>query len=136
MNVRLLLPLLGITLAWAFGQNRLYGPITTHLRAGDVAPDFTFTKVLNAPGSIPWNTSNLSGHLTILVSYPDTSHNLQSVTLWNALVEQFADKPVQFVWITGEEESTLLPWLNQHPVKGWVFHDPSGHSSQSYGLAL
>jgi uncharacterized protein (TIGR03435 family) len=137
MNVRLLLlPLLGITLAWAFGQNGLYGPSTTHLRAGDVAPDFTFTKVLNAPGSAPWSASNLSERLTVLVFYPDTSHNPESVNLWNALVGQFAAKPVQFVWISGEEESALLPWLHEHPVKGWVFYDPRGETERAYGLEL
>jgi len=114
----------------------LYGPVTTHLKAGDVAPDVTFTKVLNASDSAPWNASNLSGHLTVLVFYPDTSHNLQAVTLWNALIDQFAGKPVQFVWITGEEELTLLPWLSRHPVKGWVFHDPVGETGKAYGLEL
>jgi uncharacterized protein (TIGR03435 family) len=130
---RLLLPLLVMVLTGDFG---MYGPVTAHLKAGDFAPDVTFSKVLNAPGPAPWSAPNLPGQLTILSFFPDTSHNLQAATEWNGLVEQFADKPVQFIWITGEEESTLLPWLSRHPVRGWVLHDPQGQSGQAYGLEL
>ncbi len=49
-------------------------------------------------------------------------------------MDQFADKLVQFVWITGEAESSLGPWLQKHPVNGWVFHDPLGATGGSYGL--
>jgi hypothetical protein len=42
--------------------------------------------------------------MTVLAFFPDTSHNIQSVTRWNALVAEFADKPIQFVWITGEKD--------------------------------
>jgi hypothetical protein len=49
--------------------------------------------------------------------------------------DQFA-KWVQFVWINGEKESTLLPWLSQHPVQEWVFHDPDGETGKAYGLEL
>jgi uncharacterized protein (TIGR03435 family) len=135
MSIRLLLFFLSMVPIVVFGQMGTYGPITNHLKAGDIAPDIAFAKVLNAPGPDPW-TSNLTGHLTALVFYPDTSHNLESVTQWNAVIDQFAGKPVQFIWITGETESTLLPWLSQHPVKGWVFHDPSGETGKAYGLEL
>jgi uncharacterized protein (TIGR03435 family) len=92
--------------------------------------------VLNAPVAGSWSQSNLSGQLTVLAFYPDTSHNLESVTAWNELVEKFADQPVQFVWITGEKESILLPWLDQHPISGWVFHDPKGQTGNAYGMEL
>ena len=130
---RLLLPLLVMVFTGEFG---MYGPVTVHLKAGDFAPDVTFSKILNAPGPAPWSKPNLSGKLTVLSFFPDTSHNLQPVAQWNQVVEEFADKPVQFLWITGEEQSTLLPWLGQHPVKGWVLYDPQGQSGQAYGLEL
>jgi len=120
----------------AFSQPGLYGPITTHLKAGDRAPDIVFTNLLSAPVSASWSQSNLAGQLTVLAFYPDTSHNLQSVTLWNAVVDKFAGKPVQFVWITGERETTLLPWLTQHPIKGWVFHDPKGQTGNAYSMEM
>jgi uncharacterized protein (TIGR03435 family) len=131
-------PLLLLTLmaSTTLGQTGFYGPITAHPKAGDPAPDITFATMLNAPGAASWSQSNLFGKITVLAFFPNTSQNLQPVTLWNALVEKFSAKPVQFLWITGEKETTLLPWLLQHPVKGWVFYDPSGKTGQAYGLEL
>jgi uncharacterized protein (TIGR03435 family) len=117
-----------------FEPTGIFGSVTAHLKAGDLAPDLVFTKILNASSAAPWRSANLSGQMTVLAFFPDTSHNLQSVSRWNALVDQFADKPVQFVWIIGEKESSLLPWLQKHPIKGWVFHDPLGATGRSYGL--
>jgi hypothetical protein len=54
--------------------------------------------------------------------------------MWNALVDQFADRPVQFVWITAEYQPPLGPWLREHPLKGWVFLDPLGATAMSYGV--
>lgn len=136
MLVRGLLPLLAFGVISAFGQSGLYGPVTAHLKAGDTAPDITFTDMLNAPVAASWSQSNLSGQLTLLVFFPDTSDNLQIVNQWNSLVDKFAGKPVQFVWVTGERSSTLLPWLSQHAVKGWVFHDPQGETGKAYGLEM
>jgi uncharacterized protein (TIGR03435 family) len=120
----------------AFAQVGFYGPVTTHLKAGDRAPDITFTKVLNAPVAGSWSQSNLSGQLTVMAFMPDTSHNLESVTAWNEVVEKFADQPVQFAWITGEDESTLLPWLEEHPISGWVLRDPKGQTGNTYGMEI
>ena len=119
-----------------FAQTGLYGPITTHLKAGDPAPDITFTRLISAPVSSSWSQSNLTGQLTVLVFYPDTSDNPDSVTQWNALVEKFTGKPVQFLWVTGEKDATLLPFLSQNPIKGWVFNDLAGKTGNAYGLEV
>jgi uncharacterized protein (TIGR03435 family) len=131
--LRSLLPLLALAIP-AFGQIGLYGPITTHLKAGDPAPDITFTSLLSAPVSGSWSQTNLTGQLTVVVFYLLTSRNPQPVAMWNDVVEKFSGKPVQFIFITGEKESTLKPWLNDHPIKGWVFHDPDGKTGKAYGL--
>jgi uncharacterized protein (TIGR03435 family) len=136
MRVWRLLAFLVVAVGGVFGQAGFYGPVTVHLKAGDTAPDISFARMLNAPGAASWSQTNLTGKVTVLVFYPDTSHNPQVVTAWNALVEKFAGKPVQFVWVTGEKEDTLLPWLQQHPVKGWVFYDPEGKTGAAYGLEL
>ena len=129
-----LLAVLAVAVSPGLGQVGLYGPVRVHLKAGDVAPDISFTRMLSGPGAASWSQTNLTGQMTVVVFYPDTSHNLESVTRWNAVVEKFAGKPVQFVWVTGEEEDRLLPWLNEHPVKGWVFFDPEGKTGKAYGL--
>jgi uncharacterized protein (TIGR03435 family) len=134
MIARFFLALFVFAVPSAFGQISMYGPITTHLKAGDVAPDIVFTKVPTAPDGVQWSAADLTGRLSILVFSPRPSQNPQIVTEWNRLVDEFADKPVQFLFVSGERESTLLPWLNQHPIKGWVFHDPDGKTGNAYGL--
>ncbi|MGA2889227.1 MAG: TIGR03435 family protein [Terracidiphilus sp.] len=136
MFAQSLLPLLVLVAPFAFGQIGFYGPVTAHPHAGDLAPDLTFDKVLNSPGHASWSQSNLSGQLTVLVFFPNTSQNPEPVTLWNAIVNKFAGKPVQFVWITGEREATLQPFLEQHPIKGWVLDDPEGKTDNAYGMEM
>jgi hypothetical protein len=136
MVAQTLLPLLALAIPGACGQSGLYGPVTARPHAGDLAPDLTFTKTLNHPANDAWSPYNLGGQLIVLVFFPDTTHNLQSVNLWNAVVDKFGSKRVEFVWITGERESTLLPWLLQHPIKGWVLLDRAGKTGNAYGMEL
>ena len=56
--------------------------------------------------------------------------------LWNGLVDRFAARPIQLVLITQEKEPTLLPWLAQHPVNGWLLYDPTGSTGRAYGLEM
>ena len=134
MRVWWLLAFWAVAVSPGLGQVGLYGPVSVHLKAGDVAPDISFAKMLGAPGAASWSQTNLTGQVTVVVFYPDISDNPEPVKRWNAVVDKFAGKPVQFVWVTGEEDSKLLPWLNQHPVKGWVFDDPEGKTGKAYGL--
>lgn len=122
--------------ACMFGQSGVYGPVAAHLAAGDFAPDLVYTQILSAGGDGSWTSANLSGRLTVLAFFPDTSHNPQAIGEWNALVDRFREKPVQFVWITSEYQPPLGPWLAEHPVKGWVFLDPLGGTGQAYGLEM
>jgi hypothetical protein len=46
MIARFLLPLLSFAVL-GFGQIGVYGPVATHLKAGDFAPDITFVETLN-----------------------------------------------------------------------------------------
>src|SRR5450631_903919 len=132
MVAQTLIPFLTLAIPCAFGQFGLYGPVTARPHGGDLAPDLTFTKTLSHPANDSWSPYNLGGQLTVLVFFPDTTHNLQSVNLWNAVVDKFVGKPVEFVWIIGERESNLLPWLQQHPTKGWVLLDREGKTGNAY----
>jgi uncharacterized protein (TIGR03435 family) len=137
MILRLLGLFLTIALAGAFAQFEfpgLFGKITSRPKAGDPAPEISFTKVLHSAASSPWTPASLNGQVTVLMFLPYISGNPEIVTQWNALVEQFADKRVQFAWITGEKESTLSPFLKEHSIKGWLFHDPDGATGRAYGL--
>ena len=136
MIARSLLLVIALAVPSGSAQMGVYGTVAAHVKAGDRAPDVAFTKVLSAPVAGSWSQTNLSGQLTVLAFMPDTSHNLQIVTLWNDLVEKFSDQAIQFLWITGESESTLLPWLGEHPISGWVLLDSTGRTGNAYGMEI
>ena len=131
------LPLaLAFMMPMSSGQLGFYGAATGHPKSGDAAPDLIFAQVLSAPVPGSWSQAILSGQVTVLSFFPDTSHNPKQVADWNARVDQFADKHVQFVWITGEQQRTLMPALTARPVKGWVLYDPDGSTAKAYGLDM
>jgi uncharacterized protein (TIGR03435 family) len=133
MFIAFLVVFFTVAVAGVFGQAGMFGLVSVRLKAGDPAPAVTSIQVLSPPGQ---STPQLAGRFTALAFFPDTSHNLQSVSRWNALVEKFAGKPVQFVWITGEYQPPLEPWLAQHPIKGQVLLDPLGATALSYGMEM
>jgi uncharacterized protein (TIGR03435 family) len=118
-----------VAVAGVFGQTGLFGPVTIRPRAGDLAPSLLFTKILSGAGSVRGDPPSLSGQMTVLAFFPNTSHNPEQVARWNELVEQFSGKPIQFVWITAENETSLLP-------KGWALLDADGATGRSFGMEL
>ena len=112
----------------------LFGKITSHPKAGDLAPDLVFTKVLHNDGSNVWTADRLYGRVTVVQFLPFVSGNLELVNKWNGLVAQFKGEPIQFVWMAAEDETTLLPFLKDHPIAGWAFLDPDKETGRAYGL--
>src|SRR5581483_4200423 len=131
-----LLPALVLMMPVGAGQMGIYGTATGHPRAGDAAPDLVFREVLSSPVAGSWTQAMLSGQVTVLGFFPDTSHNREPVAEWNARVDEFAGRHVQFVWITGEDKRTLMPALEKHPIKGWVLYDREGATAKAYGLDM
>lgn len=119
-----------------FAQTGIFGPVSVHLRAGEDAPEIGFTKIISAPAQATWNPAILSGQLTVLSLFPDTTHNPETAERWNGLIASFAGKPVQFVWVTQENETSLVPWLAGHPLQGWLLLDPNGATGRAFGLEM
>jgi hypothetical protein len=71
---------------------------------------------------------------TVLLFLRPVSHNEQAVSMWNKLIEEFAGKPVNFVWIANEGEDSLAPFLAAHAVRGWMVIDPQEESYKAYGV--
>jgi uncharacterized protein (TIGR03435 family) len=106
-------------------------PIT--VKAGDPAPPLTWTKIV-ASDPASGTAENFFGYTTVLLFLRPVSHNEQTVSAWNELVGQFAGKPVNFVWIANEKEESLVPFLKEHPVRGWMLLDPQEASYRAYGV--
>ena len=77
----------------ALAQVGIFGPVTAHTRAGDPALEHR----------LPPHSQFANAEFLVLVKsvrsgdgarflYPDTSDNLQSVTMWNATIDKFAEQ--------------------------------------------
>ncbi len=130
MTLRLLLSLLTIAVMITFGQS------SVPIKAGDAAPNLVWTKVLRSASPSAGKPGSFLGQVTVLVFFPNVSANESLVSEWNQLCAQFAEEPVRFVWITSEDEGTLAPWLQQHPVSGWLLHDPQEKTAHTYGVEM
>jgi uncharacterized protein (TIGR03435 family) len=117
----------------AMGVVSMFGQVPALAKAGERAPNLTWTKIV---ASVPASGGprSLFGQTTVLLFLPPVSHNEQAVSMWNKLVEQFADKPVNFVWIANEAEESLARFLKSHPVRGWLALDPQEESYKVYGV--
>jgi hypothetical protein len=111
----------------------MFGQIPARAKAGDRAPNLTWTKIV---ASVPASggPQSLLGQTTVLLFLGPVSHNEQVFSIWNKLAEQFVDKPVNFVWIANETEESLGPFLKSHPVRGWLALDPQEESYKAYGV--
>jgi uncharacterized protein (TIGR03435 family) len=52
----------------------------------------------------------------------------------NELTEKFKDKAVQFIAITGEDETTVQKFLKKKPISGWVGVDGDKSVHKAYGV--
>lgn len=111
----------------------MFGQVPLSVNAGDPAPNLTWTKIV-AYSSGSGGPRHLLGQTTVLLFLRPVSHNEQAVSNWNRLVEQFAGKPVNFVWIANEREKSLVPFLKSNPVRGWMVLDPQEESYKAYGV--
>jgi uncharacterized protein (TIGR03435 family) len=103
------------------------------MKAGEQAPMLVWTKIV-ASSPETAGPGHLAGQTTVLLFLPPVSHNKQTVGIWNDLVERFADRSINFVWIAKEEESSLIPFLKNRTVRGWLLLDPDEKSYQAYGV--
>jgi len=111
------LPVLLVSLATC-----MFAQDPTSLKAGDPAPDLSVTKTVAHPG-----------HFTVLLLLRPVSHNAETVTRWNNMVEHFSGQPIDFVWIANEKHDSLDPFLKDHPILGSLVLDPAEESYKAYG---
>jgi AhpC/TSA family len=125
---RLTFFLLAVLVASVFGQ----GPLP--VKAGDLAPGIVWNGILQPVTFANSGPGNLLGRVTVIFLFPNVSSNPSLVSRWNLLLARFADKPVNFVWITSESGPELAQWLQAHPVNGWLLLDSNSDTARAYGM--
>jgi uncharacterized protein (TIGR03435 family) len=93
-------------------------------RIGDVPPALALNRMLQGPamGGVSWD--KLKGKVVVL-EFWETSCGpcLAAIPHLNELVDEFRQKPVVFLSVTGENEEHVKAFLKRKPAKGWIAID-------------
>jgi len=104
------------------------------LRPGTVPPDLGLTSILQAPDGTKADWSSLKGKVVVLEFWATWCAPCIAVQPHlNELTEEFKDKPVQFISVTNEDESTVKNFLKRRQIKGWIGLDTAGVATKAYG---
>jgi uncharacterized protein (TIGR03435 family) len=99
----------------------IYGETTNAPRVGEAPPDLKRLKLLQAPAGSEATWENLKGKVVVLEFWRTTcSPCRKAIPHINELIQEFKDKPVQFIAITDENPALVKQFLSQTPINGWI----------------
>lgn len=117
------------------GSIRLNGNVSKKY-IGTPTPDFTLTRLLQAPANTSTQFSGLKGNVIILEFWATwCAPCRKSMADLNVLAEKFADKPVRFLAISKENQQLVEKFLKSHPNKLWIGIDSDATVHQRYQVA-
>jgi uncharacterized protein (TIGR03435 family) len=91
------------------------------LRVGDIAPELTVEKVLQAPDGADTKLAALRGKVVILHFWgPHSQPCITSFAHLSKLATSLKDLPVQFICIAAIDEQTLSRFKETTPIPGWI----------------
>ena len=105
------------------------------LQAGDPAPPIAAQQLLQAPEGAAVTWPALRGKAVVLEFWATwCGPCVERIPHWNALVEKFKGRPIQFIAISPEEEEVVRAFLAKRPMAGWIVMDPSDETFNAYGI--
>lgn len=103
--------------------------------AGSPAPAITLDQLIPNRPVANATLSSLSGKAVVLEFWATwCAPCIDAIPHLNELVEQFKDRPIQFISITDEEPPLVEGFLRKRPIGGWVGIDRKKQSSKAYGF--
>jgi uncharacterized protein (TIGR03435 family) len=115
----------------------LYGQEKTlALKVGDAAPLLHFEKLLQAPMGSRGSWDELKGKVVVLEFWATWCGPCRdAMPHLNELVNQFKNKPVQFISVTDEDEWRVNNFLKfATPISGWIGLDTYGAMFKAYNV--
>lgn len=93
-------------------------------KVGDVPPALALSRMLQDPavGEVSWD--KLKGKVAVLEFWSTSCGPcIAAIPHLNELVDEFSQKPVVFLSVTGENEEHVKSFLKRKPIGGWIAID-------------
>lgn len=93
-------------------------------KVSDVPPALALSRILQGPavGEVSWD--KLKGKVVVLEFWSTSCGPcLAAIPHLNDLVDEFSQKPVVFLSVTGENEDHVKAFLKRKPIGGWIAID-------------
>lgn len=91
---------------------------------GKPAPELAFEGLLQAPPDLDVCWRTLAGKVVVLEFWATwCGPCIKALPHTNAMVEEFSNRPVQFIAVTDESEATVADFLKRYRLLGWVALD-------------
>ena len=113
------------------GQTRSVSEVKVNMPA----PELRLEKLFQAPGEAKADWSSLKGKVVVLDFWATwCAPCIATMPHLINLVEKFKAKPIQFIAVTDENESTVTDFLKQRTLKAWVGLDTDRSAFEAYGV--
>ncbi len=104
------------------------------LHSGSVAPPIVLEQLLQAPAGARAELADLKGKVVILEFWGTwCGPCVAAIPHLNRLVSEYRNQPVQFLFVTDEEQWRVESFLKLRPIMGWIGLDPRRATFDAYG---
>jgi len=104
-------------------------------KVGEPPPLLQATELLQAPPGAKMDAKSLRGKVIVLEFWATwCGPCVAAIPHLNELAEKFKDKPVQFIAITTEDETTTENFLAKRPIHAWVALDRNNAINKAYAV--
>jgi uncharacterized protein (TIGR03435 family) len=104
------------------------------LRNGSPAPPIVVDRLLQAPAGARASLADLKGKVVVLEFWGTwCGPCVAAIPHLNSLVSEYQSRPVQFLFLTDEEQWRVEAFLKLRPITGWIGLDPTRATFDAYG---
>jgi uncharacterized protein (TIGR03435 family) len=119
----------------AAGTALLGAPATSAVKVGDPAPAMALDSILPPQPAENAGLTALAGKAVVLEFWATwCGPCVDAIPHLNQLADRFADRPIRFLSITGEDTAVVEKFLKERPIRGCIGFDKGNRLLHAYGF--